>query len=61
MTKYYTVDDGYGNQLTTGVSEEQIEIVAQDLADMLGHPVYVYCSEDDDDSESRRVRPSSKH
>lgn len=38
---YYTITTGTGDEVTTGVSEERIDEVAQRAADRLGETVYV--------------------
>lgn len=38
----YSIDDGDGNQLTTGLQEHEVREVAQRLANSLGETVYVY-------------------
>jgi hypothetical protein len=52
---YYTVIDGNGNELTTGVSEHEIARVAQAHADRLSEPVYVASS---DGSEEYTIEPT---
>ena len=42
MTMVYSVDDGHGTQLTTGLQEAEAHRVAQRLADERGETVYLY-------------------
>ncbi len=51
----YSIDDGNGDQLTTGLSEHDVWTVAQRLANERGESVWVY--EDGSDEELTEVEP----
>ena len=63
--KTYSIDDGNGNQLTTGLSEHEAHATAQRIANDRGETVYLYedggeyeaiePTEDDDQPESVRA------
>jgi hypothetical protein len=39
----YSIDDGDGNQVTTGIGTRvEVERIAQEAADLMGRPVYWY-------------------
>jgi hypothetical protein len=54
----YAIDDGDGNRITTGLSEERAYIVAQRLANERKAPVYVYeTGEHEAEAEAIEVKP----
>lgn len=62
----YGIDDGNGDQLTTGLQESTVRDVAQRMADERGEDVYVYSLDGTEDSrgewqaaESWTVSPST--
>ena len=40
----YSIDDNDGNLIATGIDERIALMVAQDLADQIGAPVWIYQS-----------------
>jgi len=54
----YSIDDGNGNQLTTGLQEHEAHASAQRMADERGEPVYLYSTECRD-GRSPSIRLSS--
>lgn len=60
-TNYFSVDDGNGNQLTTGLQgRDNARKVAQRMADERGEPVYLYqpvLDGSDTEAESEEIAP----
>ena len=54
----YSIDDGAGNQLTTGLQEHEAHDSAQRLADERGEPVYLYSTEDGVQSRYETIEPT---
>jgi hypothetical protein len=50
MGSTYAIDDGTGNQITTGLSEHDVNRVAQSIATRRGETVYVYTLDGTTDS-----------
>lgn len=60
-TNYYSIDDGDGNQITTGVAPHLVSRMAQRMADERGEAVYYYGSDDEGGADSIEVVPSISH
>ena len=54
----YSIDDGNGNQLTTGLQEHEAHASAQRLADERGEPVYLYSTEGGVQSRYEMIEPT---
>ena len=54
----YSIDDGNGNQLTTGLSEHNAHATAQWLAGERGESVYLYSTEDGVQSRYETIAPT---
>ena len=54
---YYGIDDGNGNQVSTGLTERDAYRVAQQSANDRGEPMFVY--EVGSDKDARRVDPET--
>jgi len=54
----YSIDDGNGNQLTTGLQDHEAHISAQRMADERGEPVYLYSTEDGVQSRYETIEPT---
>lgn len=54
----FSIDDGDGTELAAGLSEYEVERVAQRLADERGEPVWYYRSPAREDEESIQVDPA---
>lgn len=63
MANYYGLDDGDGNQITTGLSPHNAREVAQRMADDRGKTLYLYedglSDEDAETQESEAIEPST--
>ena len=54
----YAIDDGDGNRLTAGLQEHRARIVAQQMANERGEPVYLYeTGENEEGAEAEEFRP----
>ena len=53
----YSIDDGNGNQLTTGLTETEAHASAQRMADARGESVYLYSTEDGVQSRYETIEP----
>ena len=53
----YSIDDGNGNQLTTGLTEHNAHATAQWLADERGESVYLYSTEAGVQSRYETIAP----
>jgi len=51
MTTTYSIDDGHGNQITTGLSSHLARRTAQRRADELNEVLYLYSSDEGDEPE----------
>lgn len=51
----YAIDDGVGDQITTGLAPQAARRTAQRMADERGASVFLY--EDGDESEAEEIRP----
>lgn len=57
----YGIEDGHGNEITTGLSDENVHETAQRIANRLQRSVFVYEDNDDmEDYEFAEVKPESR-
>lgn len=56
----YAVDDGNGNQLTTGLDANTARRTAQRMADERNESVYLYAIPSDADADSEEITPSAR-
>jgi hypothetical protein len=51
----YSIDDGHGNQITTGISEHLARRTAQQLADKRNETVTLYSDDDSEEIEPTEI------
>ena len=57
---YYSIDDAFGQQLTTGLASHEVDRVAQRIANDRRETVYVYSSDESEDGPAyEEVEPES--
>jgi uncharacterized protein YqeY len=58
QTKTFAIDDGLSNRLTAGLSEQEVQDVAQRMANDRGESVYYYeTGENEETAETIEVEP----
>jgi hypothetical protein len=58
MYTTYSIDDGHGNQITTGLVDHLAHRIAQRMADERNEVLYLHSSEDDENDEPEPIEPT---